>query len=293
MTTTTPTTPTFDPVAFKATTREQWQDAADAWHRWGGFVGDWLHDATEEMFDQARLAPGSEVLDVAAGAGEQTLRAARRVGPTGRVLATDLAPELLRRCTDDARREGLAQVEVLELDGEATADLPPASFDAAISRVGLIYFPDRAGALRGIRSALRPGGRFATVGYSTPEANGFFSVPIRIIRARAGLPAPAPGLPGPFSMGGPGVLEAALTDAGFEDVVVRAVPSPVRLASAAECVRFQQESFGALHQMMRGLSEPERADVWAEVTEALREFEGPTGFVGPCEMLVGSGAAPR
>lgn len=285
------TTTTFDPDTFKATTRDQWQDAADAWHRWGGFVGDWLHEATEEMFDQARLATGSHVLDIAAGAGEQSLRAARRVGPTGRVLATDIAPELLHRCAEDARREGLAQVEVLELDGEAAGSLPPASFDAAVSRVGLIYFPDRAGALRGIRSALRTGGRFAAVVYSTPEANEFFSVPVRIIRARAGLPAPGPGLPGPFSLGGPGVLEAALEDAGYDDVEVRAVASPVRLASATECVRFQQESFGALHQMMRGLEPAAREDVWAEVTEALREFEGPSGFVGPCEMLVGSGAA--
>ncbi len=285
------TTTTFDPATFKATTREQWQDAADAWHRWGPFVGDWLHDATETMFDLAGLAPGSRVLDVAAGAGEQSLRAARRVGPTGRVLATDIAPELLRRCADDAAREGLEQVDVLELDGEATGTLAPGSFDAALSRVGLIYFPDRAGAVRGIHRALRDGGRFAAVVYSTPEANEFFSVPVRIIRARAGLPAPGPGLPGPFSLGGPGVLADALAAAGFEDVEVRTVPSPVRLATAAECVRFQQESFGALHQLMRGLDEAERTEVWLEVTEALQAFEGPGGFVGPCEMLVGAGRA--
>ena len=285
------TTTTFDPVAFKSTTREQWQDAADAWHRWGGFVGDWLHDATETMFELAHLAPGSHVLDVAAGAGEQSLRAARRVGPTGRVLATDIAPELLDRCARDAAREGLTQVEVLELDGEASGTLPPGSFDAALSRVGLIYFPDRAGALRGIHSALRDGGRFAAVVYSTPEANAFFSVPVRVIRARAGLPAPGPGLPGPFSLGGPGVLADALAGAGFEDVEVRAVPSPVRLATAAECVRFQKESFGALHQLMRGLDPAEREDVWLEVTEELRAFEGASGFVGPCEMLVGGGTA--
>lgn len=285
------TTTTFDPRAFKATTREQWQDAADAWHRWGGFVGDWLHDATETMFDLAGLTAGSHVLDVAAGAGEQTLRAARRVGPTGRVLATDIAPELLRRCADDAAREGLDQVEVLELDGESSGELPHRSFDAALSRVGLIYFPDRLGALRGIRAALREAGRFAAVVYSTPEANAFFSTPVRIIRARADLPAPGPGLPGPFSLGGPGVLADALEATGFVDVEVRTVPSPVRLASATECVRFQQESFGALHQMMRGLEPAEREDVWLEVTEALRAFEGPNGFVGPCEMLVGAGTA--
>ncbi|WP_299446395.1 class I SAM-dependent methyltransferase [uncultured Phycicoccus sp.] len=285
------TTTTFDPAAFKTTTREQWQDAADAWHRWGGFVGDWLHEATETMFDLAGLAPGGQVLDIAAGAGEQSLRAARRVGPSGRVLATDIAPELLRRCAQDAAREGLGQVEVLELDGEATDTLPAGTFDAALSRVGLIYFPDRAAALRGAHHALRDGGRFAAVVYSTPEANEFFSVPVRIIRARAGLPAPGPGLPGPFSLGGPGVLADALASAGFEDVEVRTVPSPVRLASAQECVRFQQESFGALHQMMRGLDATERDDVWGEVTRALTAFEGPGGFTGPCEMLVGAGTA--
>ena len=64
------------------------------------------------------------------------------------------------------------------------------------------------------------------------------------------------------------------------------------LGSAAECVRFQKESFGALHQMLAGLDPAEREDVWAEVEDALRRFEGPTGFVGPCEMLVGSGTRP-
>ena len=87
------------------------------------------------------------------------------------------------------------------------------------------------------------------------------------------------------------MLAEALEAAGFVDVEVRAVPSPVRLASAQECVRFQQESFGALHQLMRGLDPAERDEVWHEVTEALRAFEGPSGFVGPCEMLVGAGTA--
>ena len=72
---------------------------------------------------------------------------------------------------------------------------------------------------------------------------------------------------------------------------MRTVPSPVVLPSAGECVRFQQESFGALHQMLAGLDPAERDDVWPEVEDALRQFEGPDGFVGPCEMLVGAGTA--
>jgi ubiquinone/menaquinone biosynthesis C-methylase UbiE len=283
------TVQTFDPVAFKQTTRRQWQDAAEAWHRWGDFIGRWLGESTEAMIDLARIGRGSQVLDVAAGAGEQSLRIARVVGPSGRVLATDLAPDLLARARSDAAAQGLANLETLEQDGEETASLPPGSFDAVVSRVGLIYFPDRARALAGMRSALREGGRVSVVTYSTPDANGFFSVPVGIIRRRAELGPPLPGQPGPFSLGGDGVLAQTLVDAGFVDVEVRRVPSPVVLPSAAECVRFQQESFGALHQLMAGLSEAERADTWAEVHEALTAYEGADGFVGPCEMLVGAG----
>src|SRR6185436_15258893 len=122
-----------------------------------------------------------------------------------------------------------------------------------------------------------PGGRFAAVVYSTPERNAFFSIPVGIIRRRAKLAPPLPGQPGPFSLGGAGVLERA----GFSSVEVRRIDSPVELASAAECVRFERESFGALHQMMAGLSEAEREETWQEIAAELAKFEGPQGFVGP------------
>ncbi|WP_431130981.1 class I SAM-dependent methyltransferase [Variovorax paradoxus] len=282
--------PAFNAAAFKTTTRAQWQAAAEAWHRWGPFLGRWLGDATETMFDLARIGPGSRVLDVAAGAGEQSIGAARRAGASGHVLATDIAPALLERAAADAKAAGLSNLETLELDGEALDTLPAGSFDAAISRVGLIYFPDQQRALAGMRRALRPGGRVSAVVYSTPDRNAFFSIPVKIIRERARLPAPLPGQPGPFSLGAEGALEAAFAKAGLRDIEVRRVPSPVRLASAAECVRFERESFGALHQMMVGLDEAERASTWDAIEEALRQFEGSEGFVGPCEMLVGAGS---
>lgn len=279
----------FDPVKFRQTTRAQWETAAEAWDRWGPLLARWLGPSTEAMLDMAGVRAGSRVLDVAAGAGEQTLVAARRAGPTGHVLATDISSTILTYAGKAARAAGLANVETKELDGESHDTLPEGSFDAAISRVGLIYFPDQQKALRGIRHALREGGRFAAVVYSTPDRNGFFSIPVGIIRRRANLAPPLPGQPGPFSLGAEGVLAKALEQAGFRDVEVRRVDSPVRLPDAAECVRFERESFGALHQMMAALSERERAATWEEIGEALAKFEGADGFVGPCEMLVGAG----
>ena len=283
------TVTTFDPIKFKATTRAQWENAAEAWHRWGPFLGRWLGPATDRMLDLARVQTGSRVLDLAAGAGEQTLRAARRVGPGGHVLATDISPAILEYAARTAREAGLSQVAMCELDGEVLDALADENFDAVISRVGLIYFPDQQKALAGMKRVLKPGGRIGAIVYSTPDNNAFFSVPVSIIRRRAKLPPPFPGQPGPFSLGADGVLAAALERAGFRDVAVNMIDAPARLPSAAECVRFERESFGALHQMMATLSDDERADTWREIERALEKFEGPSGFVGPCEMLVAVG----
>ena len=243
------------------------------------------------MLDMAGVVPGSRVLDVAAGAGGQTLAAARRCGPEGRVLATDISSNILAFAAQSARDAGLHNVETRVVDGEQL-DVEPGAFDAVISRVGFIYFPDQHAAFVGMRRALRPGGRLAGIVYSTPEANRFFSIPVSIIRRRAQLPPPAQGQPGPFSLGSPGVIEAAFERAGFSGVQVRRRSAPLRLPTAAEFVRFARESFGALHQMLAGLSEPEREEAWSEISRELSQYETADGFEGPCELLVAAGTAP-
>jgi SAM-dependent methyltransferase len=282
-------TPKFDSIKYKETTKQQWQAAAEAWHRWGVTLSAWLGPATDTMLDMAGVGPSSRVLDVAARAGEQTLVTARRVGPSGYVLATDISANILEFAAAEARAAGLTNVGTRVLDGEDLGDLEADSFDAVISRVGLIYFPDQQKALMGMRRALKPGGSIAAIVYSTAENNRFFSIPISIIRQRAQLPPPLAGQPGPFSLGGPGTLEAAYQMAGFRDIRIRVVPAPLRLTSASECVRFERESFGALHQMMSGLGEAEREETWQEIEQGLGQFEGAEGFEGPCELVVGVG----
>ena len=85
-------TVTFDPARYKETTRAQWQDAAAAWHAWGPTLEDWLGEATALMLDAAGVTAGSAVLDVAAGAGGQTLAAARRVGAGRRACSPPTSP---------------------------------------------------------------------------------------------------------------------------------------------------------------------------------------------------------
>jgi SAM-dependent methyltransferase len=278
----------FDPKAYKETTYAQWQQAAKAWNDWGQVLNTWLGPATEAMLDMAGVAPGAHVLDVAAGAGEQSLTAAHRVGPTGRVLASDISENILEFAAENARAAGIDHMETLTADGEGL-DLPPGSFDAAISRVGFIYFPDQQEALARIRGAPKPGGRFAAMVHSTPDKDGFFSVPVSIIRERAALPPPLPGQPGPFSLGRPGVLAEVLDRAGYTEIEERVIPAPLRLPRAADCLRFERESFGALHQMLSGLDAAAQETVWDEIGTALSAYETADGFEGPCEMVVVSG----
>lgn len=281
--------PTFDAIKYKQTTLHQWNAAAEAWNNWGPLLSRWLGPATETMFDMADVTRGSRVLDVAAGAGEQSLTAAKRVGPGGYVLATDLSPAILGYAEQSAKLAGLENMDTLEIDGENLVVLEATPFDSVISRVGLIYFPDQQKALGGMRQQLRDGGKVAAMVYSTAERNGFFSIPVSIIRRRAKLPPPLPGQPGPFSLGVEGVLEKAFSDAGLRDIRVETLDAPVRLSSASECLQFEQESFGALHQMLSGLTDAEQDEAWAEIEEALGQYETDGHFEGPCEMLIAVG----
>jgi ubiquinone/menaquinone biosynthesis C-methylase UbiE len=282
------TTPQFDPAKYKQSTFEQWQSAADAWYRWSALLNQWLGAATEIMLQMAHVSEGKNVLDVAAGAGEQSVTAAKKVGSTGHVLATDISPNILAYARKLAKESGVQNIETRVMDGEQL-DLPDATFDAVISRVGLIYFPDQQKALREMLRVLKPGGMIAAIVYSTPDKNTFFSIPVSIIRNWAKLPPPAPGQPGPFSLGGPGVIEKAFEQAGFRNVQSVLVNSPVILPSAKFCVEFERESFGALHQMMSGLSDEEKQTVWSDIEKELSKFENENGFSGPCEMIVAVG----
>ncbi|MGI8597882.1 MAG: class I SAM-dependent methyltransferase [Chitinophagaceae bacterium] len=141
------TIPQFDAVKYKKNTHEQWQSAAEAWYRWSPVLNKWLGNATDQMLEMANITNGNRVLDIAAGAGEQSIATAKKVGPSGYVLATDISSNILDFAKQIAQQVGLQNIETKVMDGESLT-LEDETFDAVISRVGLIYFPDQQKALK-------------------------------------------------------------------------------------------------------------------------------------------------
>ncbi len=279
----------FDAAKYKDTQRAQWDKDGAAWRRWNPILDRWYGEATRQLLDLARIGPGHQVLDIAAGAGEPAASAAARVGPAGYVLATDLSAGIVEQARQVAQERGLRQVETRVMDGEKL-ELPDDSFDAVICRLGLMFMPHPVAALREWHRVLRTGGRAAVMVFSTPERNDWGAIPAAIIRRRAQVPPPAPGQPGLFSLGAPGVLAGLFREAGFRDPEIRTVPMPHRMESCAAYVRTAREAFGGFKAMMAHLSAPEQSAAWDEVEVAMRRFESPRGFEAAGECLVGAAA---
>jgi SAM-dependent methyltransferase len=271
--------------------RAQWEGAAPGWARWESTVANWMQPATEAMLAMAGVEAGARVLDLACGAGSQTLRAAQRVGAQGHVVASDIADTMLRHVQENVRTAGLANVTTVAGAAE-DLDLAAESFDAVICRLGMMLFSDPAKALASVRRALRPGGKIAVVVFTTPAANPFMAQPMQILLRHAGKSPPAPGRPGIFSLGAPGVIERLFETGGFTDVEQRTLTLPLHMPSAAQALAMMQEAFGAYRAIVSDRPEAVRVAAWAEVAEALRSFETPAEFVAPAQVLVAAGLKP-
>lgn len=275
----------------RADIRKQWEGAAPGWAKWEETVANWLAPATEAMLDMAGVVPGARVLDLASGAGSQALEAARRVGPQGHVVASDIAETMLRHVSENARAAQLDNVSTLAGAAEEL-DVTPESFDAVTCRLGLMLFTEPAKALVAARRALKSGGKVAVVVFTTPAANAFMAKPMQILLRHAGKQPPAPGRPGIFALGAPGVLERLLTESGFENVEQRVIARGLRMPSAADALPMMQEAFGAYRAVVSDCSEAVRTAAWAEVAEMLKGFETAAGFEAPAEVLVAAGVKP-
>ena len=271
-------------------TREQWErkESADWWSAQQARRKQIYGAATELMLDLAEVRTGSRVLDVAAGTGDQTLIAARRVGPTGYVLATDHASSMLAVAAETARKEGLKNVETRVMNAENLA-LDADSFDAVISRLALMLFSNPAKALTEMRRVLRPGGKVAVIVYSALEKNPYYGIVFGIAQRIGNIPPPAPGEPWMFALGDPGALEDVYKRAGFLNVPLHTVAIQRRFPSAADAIRNMQNSVGDTKELINRLNEAQRESAYVEIQEQLSRFEGPNGLEVPGELLIGVG----
>ncbi len=279
----------FDPNAFKAATRELWDKHAKGWNAHSAQIRDWLRELTDAMLAMAEVGPGARVLDVAAGAGDQTLDIAQRVGAAGAVLATDLSPTILEFAKDRARHAGYGNVETAAADGE-NLNVGESAFDAAVCRLGLMFFPDPGKGLREMYRALKPGGRACTMVFSAPDKNPCVSILVSTAFKHAGLPPRDPYQPGGLlSLGKPGLIEELFQQAGFSRVATTKLAAPFRLPSVKDYLDFIRNSASPILQILGRLDVPAKEAAWAEIESKLSAFNTADGWEGPNELLLTMG----
>jgi len=275
-----------DAQAFKSATRRQWDQAAPGWNAHTAQIREWLQPATEAMLGMAGVRRGARVLDVAAGAGDQTLDIAQRVGPEGYVLATDLSASILEFARANARRAGHANIGTLVADGESL-QIDAESFDAAVCRLGLMFFPDPRQGLREMHRALKPGGGICTIVFAGPQTNPCVTTLLSTALEHAGLPPRDPFQPGGLlSLGKPGAIDEMFRDVGFKDIATTRMDAPFRLPSALDYLGFIRSSASPLQQILGKLGAEAADAAWKDMEERLKVFETPEGWTGPNELLL-------
>ena len=276
-----------------ASAEHPWDKAAAGWNDHTQIIREWLRDATRLMLDAAQVSAGARVLDIAAGAGDQTLDIARRVGGTGYVLATDISTRILELAQHNAHAAGFFHVATRVADAQSLG-LDGTNFDAAVSRLGLMFCNQPLAALNSARAALKRGGRFSALVFSGPQSNPCLAIMMRTALKHAGLTPESPFVPGTLmSLGQPGLFAQLLHDAGFIDIEVKPLVAPFHLPTSRHYIDFVRNAGSPIMQILAGLTADEQLYAWRDMETQLNAFSTTDGWVGPHELLLGVATAPN
>jgi ubiquinone/menaquinone biosynthesis C-methylase UbiE len=259
----------IDSSEFREGQRRDWDAASRGWRDWNELIDRSTQGVAERMVEMAQIKEGDRVLDVAAGYGEPSLTAARVVGPQGSVVATDLSAGMLDFGRERAAAAGLENVEFVESDA-ASLDLPEQSFDAALSRFGIIFEPDAEAAAARIRTFLRPGARMAIASWGPPDRVPFIAVPMMTAMKRLDIPPPPPGTPGPLSRPTPEAIGGLLEAGGFSGVEVDEMEVSFEWGSPEEFTQFIKEIAPPVIKLIEPHPEEIQEETWDAITEAAR-----------------------
>jgi enediyne biosynthesis protein CalE5 len=267
-----------DAVEFRAGQRQQWNTAATGWRKWSELIDGAASGISERLVELAAVEPGSRVLDVAAGYGEPSLTAARATGSDGTVVATDISPEMIAYGRERASAAGIGNIEFVESDA-AGLDFPKQSFDAALSRWGIIFEPDGEAAAERIHGFLKPGARMAISSWGPPDRVPFLAIPMRTAMQRLSVPPPPPGTPGPLSRPTPDDIGGLLSDGGFSDVEVEEANVTFEWRSPEEFTTFMKEIAPPINAMIDPHPPEVREETWAAITDEIGKEAGSDGAV--------------
>jgi SAM-dependent methyltransferase len=228
--------------------------------------------------DRAAPAPGESVLDLGCGCGATTLELARRVGPTGSVLAVDISAPMLAVARRDAERAGARHVRFENADAQ-THDFAPASVDLAFSRFGVMFFIDPTAAFANIRRAVRPGGRLAFVCWQGLPLNPWMAVPMAAAMAHVQFtPPPSPHAPGPFAFADADRVRGILEGAGFVEVAIEPHGATLTIGSGGiDAAADFLVQMGPTGTALREASDAARAEVVSAVRASLEPYATPEG----------------
>lgn len=196
--------------------RATWAGLSAGWEKWDSIIMEQLGPVGAAIIEGLDLADDQHHLDIAAGTGEPGLTIAERV-PKGRVVLTDLVPEMLDVATRRATAQGITNVETKVCSAD---DLPfeDASFDSVSVRFGYMFFPELAQATAEFVRVLRPGGRLCSSVWVKPEENPWTSIVMQAIATEVTVPPPHPDGPNMFRCGSPGYVSALYEGTGLREV---------------------------------------------------------------------------
>lgn len=276
-----------------AVTLEQWRETAAYWAKHRHTIRTMFAPLTRALIEQAGIVQGQTVLDVAGGAGEPSLTIAETVGPQGSVMCTDPVAEMVEVAEAEALSRGLKNVQFRQ----CTSDPLPFSndsFDATVSRLGVMFFPDPLTGLREMLRVTKPGGRLALIVWAKSELNPFTYLITETVSRHVEIPPVDPNAPGAFRFAEPGKLARILTDAGAIDVEERVIKFDIAAPiSPEEFWTMRSEISEILRGKLMNLSNEQKGQIAAEVQQEVREFFPDGHMKFPAQMIIVTGRKPR
>ena len=273
-----------------AATPEQRSEFVDFWNeilvpkfvKYRHIVVGGLTHHSAKVFPSLELKAGDKVVDVGCGFGDTAIELARRVGPSGSVLAIDCCDAFLEVGRNDARAAGVENVTFVEADVQTYPFEPVHDF--CFSRFGTQFFENPVAGLRNMRAALKPGGVMTMIVWRTIDDNPWLGVPKQIVSGF--LPPPGEDArscgPGPFSMADPEVVTKQLEIAGYTDIDFERIDAPLMVGRTPDDAAGCQLTLGPAGEVYREageLAEKRHDEIVAALKAELAKYVRPEGVV--------------